>query len=207
MLFCCQRATPDLSMTQNIVVISSGMAIRLDMTHWAHVSTTLSLQTRYHNHLISNGAMSLLAPLFAHGHTYLKWSHQLMLTGSKPSWWITQIKYLCSLCAMLCIMGFWPWAETGKDKYPTTSDHPNCPPQSDRHLNFIAMQFREEEACSRFSASFGHDLLPGMYSVPVHAVLKPRSKKLHMVMDHSAGSPSLNNMINHDVIVMWDVLL
>ena len=98
--------------------------------------------------------------------------------------------------------GFWPWAETVKDKYPTTSDHPNCPPQSDRHLNFIAMQFREEEACSRFSASFGHDLLPGMYSVPVHAVLKPRSKKLHMVMDHSAGSPSLNNMINHDVIVM-----
>ena len=96
--------------------------------------------------------------------------------------------------------GFWPWAETVKDEYPTTSDHPNRPPQSDHHLNFIAMQFREEEACSRFSPLFGHDLLPGMYSVPVHAVPKPRSEKLRMVVDHSAGSPSLNDMIDRDVI-------
>ena len=57
--------------------------------------------------------------------------------------------------------GFWPWAETVKDEYPTTSDHPNGPPQLDCHLDFIAKQFCKEEACSRFSPSFRHDLLPG----------------------------------------------
>ena len=39
-----------------------------------------------------------------------------------------------------------------------------------------------------------------MYSVPVHAVPKPRSEKLRMVVDHSAGSPSLNDMISRDAI-------
>ena len=39
-----------------------------------------------------------------------------------------------------------------------------------------------------------------MYSVPVHAVPKPRSEKLCMVVDHSAGSPSLNDMITRDAI-------
>jgi hypothetical protein len=40
-----------------------------------------------------------------------------------------------------------------------------------------------------------------MYSIPVHAVPKPHSKKLRMVVDHSAGSPSLNDMISRDAIV------
>ena len=96
--------------------------------------------------------------------------------------------------------GFWPWAETVHEDYPTTSDHPNRPPQSNQHLTFIAKQFQEEEDCSRFSPSFGKDLLSGMYSVPVHAVPKPHSDKLHMVVDHSAGSPSLNDMFNCDFI-------
>ena len=96
--------------------------------------------------------------------------------------------------------GFWPWAETTNETYPTTSDHPNRPPQSDHHLDFITKQFREEEACGRFSPSFRQDLLPGMYSVPMHTVPKPRSEKLRMVVDHSAGSPSLNDMINRDTI-------
>lgn len=108
--------------------------------------------------------------------------------------------FVRSVCCTLRT-GFWPWVETVKNDYPTTSDHPNCPPQSDQHLNFITKQFQEEEACSCFSPSFGHKLLSSMYSVPVHAVPKPRSDKLRMVMDHSAGSPSLNDMIDHDAIV------
>ena len=96
--------------------------------------------------------------------------------------------------------GFWPWAETINEAYPTTSDHPNRPSQSDHHFDFITNQFREEEACSRFSPSFRGELLPGMYSVPVHTVPKPQSEKLRMVVDHSAGSPSLNDMIDRDAI-------
>ena len=69
--------------------------------------------------------------------------------------------------------GFWPWAETTNENYPTTSDHPNQPPQSNHHLDFITKQFCEEEACGHFSPSFRSKLLPGMYSVPVHAVPKP----------------------------------
>ena len=39
-----------------------------------------------------------------------------------------------------------------------------------------------------------------MYSTPVHAVPKPRSEKLRLVNDHSAGSFSLNSMIAHEDI-------
>ena len=37
--------------------------------------------------------------------------------------------------------------------------------------------------------------MPGMYSTPIHAVPKPRSEKLRLVNDHSAGPFSLNSMI------------
>ena len=43
---------------------------------------------------------------------------------------------------------------------------------------------------------FGPDLLPGMYSPPVHTIPKPSSEKLGMVVDHSAEKYSLNSMIN-----------
>ena len=39
-------------------------------------------------------------------------------------------------------------------------------------------------------------MLPGMYSPPVHTIPKPSSKKLHMVVDHSAGKYLLNSMID-----------
>ncbi|KAF8425827.1 hypothetical protein L210DRAFT_3653067 [Boletus edulis BED1] len=96
--------------------------------------------------------------------------------------------------------GFWPWAETTNEECPTASDQPNRPPQPDRRLRFIAKQFRDEEGCSRFSPSFGPDLLPGVYSVPVHAVPKPRSEKLHMVVGHSAGPPAPNDAIDRSLI-------
>ena len=44
------------------------------------------------------------------------------------------------------------------------------------------------------------DLLPGMYSTPIHAVPKPQSYKLRLVNDHSAGPYSLNSMIAREDI-------
>ena len=47
----------------------------------------------------------------------------------------------------------------------------------------------------RYSEPFGPDLLPEIYSMPIHAVFKPGSSKFHLVTDHSAGQFALNNMI------------
>ena len=44
------------------------------------------------------------------------------------------------------------------------------------------------------------ELLPGMYSMPIHAVLKPNSDDLHLVTDHSTGPFSLNSMIDHSQV-------
>lgn len=41
----------------------------------------------------------------------------------------------------------------------------------------------------------GPDLLPGMYSMPIHAVLK-EGGKYRLVMNHSTGDFSLNSMID-----------
>lgn len=48
----------------------------------------------------------------------------------------------------------------------------------------------------RFSSSFGLNLLPGMYFMPVHAVPDPGAKKFRFVTNHSAGQHALNNMIS-----------
>ena len=53
----------------------------------------------------------------------------------------------------------------------------------------------------RYSEGFGTHLLPGMYSTPVHAVPKPRSVKLRLVNDHSAGPFSLNSMIAREDVI------
>jgi hypothetical protein len=96
--------------------------------------------------------------------------------------------------------GFWPWANTLKEGYPTTYDAA-CPmPHDPKKANFIREQRDIEIRKGRFSASFGTDLLPGMYCMPAHAVPKPNSTDLHMVTDHSAGPFSLNSMIDHDLV-------
>ncbi|KIM59837.1 hypothetical protein SCLCIDRAFT_27072 [Scleroderma citrinum Foug A] len=61
---------------------------------------------------------------------------------------------------------------------------------------FVRVQVVKEIEKGRFSPSFGSELLPGMYSMPVHAVPKPGAKKFHLVTDHSAGQYALNNMIS-----------
>jgi hypothetical protein len=96
--------------------------------------------------------------------------------------------------------GFWPWANTQKDSYPETWDHSYRPPKTEKEAQFLKHQRDVEVACGRYSESFGKDLLPGMYSTPVHAILKPRSTKLRLINDHSAGEYSLNSMIAREDI-------
>ena len=91
--------------------------------------------------------------------------------------------------------GFWPWAHTQRDLYPGTWDFSDRPPKTEREADFLRTQRDAEIAAGRFSEDFGPDLLPGMYSTPVHAIPKPRSEKLRLVNDHSAGPFSLNSMI------------
>ena len=91
--------------------------------------------------------------------------------------------------------GFWPWADTQKEDYPVTWDYSLRPPKTKQEASFLREQRDIEISANRYSEGFGHDLLPGMYSTPVHAVPKPRSVKLRLVNDHSAGPFSLNSMI------------
>jgi hypothetical protein len=105
--------------------------------------------------------------------------------------------FVDSVCAGLR-EGFWPWADTLKDGYPSVFDS-SRPTPADRHkAAFIQDQRDIKVAKGRFSTTFGSDLLPGMYSMPAHAVPKPNSTNLHMVTDHSAGPFSLNSMIDHE---------
>ena len=97
--------------------------------------------------------------------------------------------------------GFWPWAHTQKEAYPVTWDFSDRPPKTEREADFLRTQRDTEIAAGRFSEGFGTELLPGMYSTPVHAVPKPRSEKLRLVNDHSAGEFSLNSMILREDIV------
>jgi hypothetical protein len=97
--------------------------------------------------------------------------------------------------------GFWPWANTQKEEYPNTWDFSDRPPKTEREADFLRSQRDVEVEAGRYSESFGEDLLPGMYSTPVHAVPKPRSEKLRLVNDHSAGEFSLNSMIAREDVV------
>jgi hypothetical protein len=97
--------------------------------------------------------------------------------------------------------GFWPWADTQKEEYPVTWDFAERPPKTEREASFLREQRDIEIDADRYSESFGPDLLPGMYSTPIHAVPKPRSVKLRLVNDHSAGPFSLNSMIAREDVV------
>jgi hypothetical protein len=96
--------------------------------------------------------------------------------------------------------GFWPWADTLKLGYPTTHDASVPMPEKDSDSSFLRSQRDIEVGKERFSNPFGPDLLPGMYSMPIHAVPKPHSTDLRMVTDQSAGQYSLNSMILHSDI-------
>ena len=107
-------------------------------------------------------------------------------------------QFVKSICKELR-EGFWPWDDTLLDGYLTTHDKSQVA-KDDIQLKFLHSQIQVEKDKHCFSHSFGTNLLPGMYSMPIHAVPKPRSTDLQMVTDHSAGHYSLNSMIPHDNI-------
>lgn len=90
--------------------------------------------------------------------------------------------------------GFWPWADTQIGMYPTTWDIPSPIPSSEAERAFLQSQIVKEESVGRYSPNFGPDLLPGMYSMPIHAVPK-EGGKFRLVTNHSASDFSLNSMI------------
>ena len=96
--------------------------------------------------------------------------------------------------------GFWPWADTMSSGFPVTHDESRPMPGDDKKASFIRDQCLKERHKGYFSESFGTNLLPGMYSMPIHAVPKPHSIDLRLVTDHSAGCFSLNSMIDHSQV-------
>jgi hypothetical protein len=92
--------------------------------------------------------------------------------------------------------GFWPCADTCRDDYPTTHDNHRTTTRDPDEAKFLEEQFRIEMEKGRFSQPFGPDLLPGMYSMPVHAVPKDGGATFRMVTDHSAKPFPLNDMID-----------
>ena len=97
--------------------------------------------------------------------------------------------------------GYWPYADTKfgdiKAGYPTTLDMSSKGSTSNEHLDFIRAQVKVKVAAGRYSASFGPELLPGMYSSPVHAVPKPPDT-LRLINHQSYGDHSLNSMISRE---------
>ena len=107
--------------------------------------------------------------------------------------------FVDSVCAGLH-RGFWPWANTFKDGYPSIFNGARPTPSDEWKASFIHNQRDVKIEKGHFSESFGPDLLPDMYCMPVHAVPKPNSSDLRMVTDHSAGPYSLNSMVDHDQV-------
>jgi hypothetical protein len=96
--------------------------------------------------------------------------------------------------------GFWPWAKTPVPGYPVINNESNPPPLDATKANFLRTQRDWEVSKERYSAPFKHDLLPGMYCMPIYAVPKPHSSDLRLVNDQSYGKYSLNSMIDHDKV-------
>jgi hypothetical protein len=108
--------------------------------------------------------------------------------------------FVQSVCTSLR-EGFWPFANTQKEEYPVTWDFSERPPKTEQEAEFLRSQRDIELNAERYSESFGTHLLPGMYSTPIHAIPKPRSEKLRLVNDHSAGPFSLNSMIAREDVL------
>ncbi|KAI0832407.1 hypothetical protein BC628DRAFT_312743 [Trametes gibbosa] len=96
--------------------------------------------------------------------------------------------------------GFWPYADAKPATYPDTWDEKRPAPHDENAAQFLRTQRDEEISLDRYSASFGCELLPGMYSMPIHVVPKPHSNKFRLVNNQSAGSFSLNSMIRPEAI-------
>ena len=95
-------------------------------------------------------------------------------------------------------IGFWPFAHTRYSIYPLTVDDSGQPPNSSKQLKFLDKQIQTEVDADRYSVPFGPDLLPGMYSTPILAVL--RKGKLRLCNHQSHRGFSLNLVISRNHI-------
>src|ERR1700685_3396057 len=74
--------------------------------------------------------------------------------------------------------GFWPFAHTHYGIYPTTLDDSGPPPKTIEQTDFLCKQIQTETDSQCYSAPFGPDLLPRMYSTPILAVPKGETLSL-----------------------------
>jgi hypothetical protein len=82
--------------------------------------------------------------------------------------------------------------------YSITHCEPQHPSKDDPVWDFLLEQREKEIKVERFSEPFTN-LLPGMNVVPIHTIPKP-GDKLRLTVDHSAGSCSINSMIDQESI-------
>ena len=96
--------------------------------------------------------------------------------------------------------GFWPWADTQHRTYPTTMDYYKPREFEVPIQQFLHNQRDEEIRLGRFSKSFGTDLLPGMYAMPIHVIPKPHTINFRLISNLSAGDYAPNTMINKNKV-------
>ena len=96
--------------------------------------------------------------------------------------------------------GFWPWADTQHQTYPTTMDYYKPREFEVPIRQFLRDQRDEEIRLGRFSESFGTDLLPGMYAMPIHVIPKPHTINFRLISNLSAGDYAPNTMIDKNKV-------
>ena len=91
--------------------------------------------------------------------------------------------------------GFWPFTDFEGTDFPETWDvsQDGLAPAVQA---FVKQYAQDKAVVGRYSEPFRPDLLPGMVSMPMYAVPKPHSDKLHLINDHSSGQHLLNDGIS-----------
>jgi hypothetical protein len=96
--------------------------------------------------------------------------------------------------------GFWPWADTQHEVYPVTKYYFK-PHKYEEHIKCFLRQQRDVEiSLNRFSKSFGPDLLPGMYAMPIHVIPKPYADNFRLITNLSASNFAPNTMIDKSYV-------
>jgi hypothetical protein len=96
--------------------------------------------------------------------------------------------------------GFWPWATTVREGYPLTHNESKQIQLTPEKETFLLEQIKHEQELGRMSSDFGEELLPGMFCMPHYVVPKPHGDGWRLVNDLSAGSFSLNSMVDHQYV-------
>jgi len=96
--------------------------------------------------------------------------------------------------------GFWPWADTQHEVYPTTKDYFKPREYEENIRCFLREQRDLEISLNRFSNSFGPHLLPGMYAMPIHVIPKPYTVNFRLITNLSAGDFAPNTMIEKSAV-------